>query len=142
QLHFEQLFTAAERWLATVDWAPARKTKLSHVWFGSILGEDKKPIKTRSGDPIALSDLLDEAESRAFVLVNEKNPDLPEEERKAIARAVGIGAIKYADLAQDRVRDYVFDWSKLLAFKGNTAPYLLYAYVRIESIYRKGGDET
>ena len=137
QLHFQQLFTAAERWLAGVDWAPARRPKLSHVWFGSILGEDKRPLKTRTGDPIRLSDLLDEAEARAYLLVNEKNPDLSQDERKGIARAVGIGAVKYADLAQDRVRDYVFDWSKLLAFKGNTAPYLLYAVVRIESIYRK-----
>jgi arginyl-tRNA synthetase len=137
QLHFQQLFAAAERWLASTEWAASRRPKLSHVWFGSILGEDRKPIKTRTGDPIKLSDLLDESETRAQQLVNEKNPELPEQERKDIARAVGIGAIKYADLAQDRVRDYVFDWSKLLAFKGNTAPYLLYAYVRIESIYRK-----
>lgn len=138
QLHFQQLFAAAERWLAGADWAPSHLPVLAHVWFGSILGDDKKPIKTRTGDPIKLLDLLDEAESRAFVLVNEKNPDLPGEERQKIARAVGIGAVKYADLAQDRVRDYVFDWSKLLAFKGNTAPYLLYAYVRVASIYRKG----
>ena len=138
QLHFQQLFAAADRWLASVEWAPSPRPKLSHVWFGSILGGDKKPIKTRTGDPIRLSELLDEAEARALVLVNEKNPGFPEEERKAISRTVGIGAVKYADLAQDRVRDYVFDWSKLLAFKGNTAPYLLYAVVRIESIYRKG----
>jgi len=138
QLHFQQLFAAAGKWLSGVDWAGGRRPQLSHVWFGSILGEDRKPIKTRTGDPIKLSDLLDEAEARALSLVNEKNPDFPEEERRQIAHAVGIGAVKYADLAQDRIRDYVFDWTKLLAFKGNTAPYLLYAVVRIDSIYRKG----
>ena len=79
QLHFQQLFAAADRWLASVEWAPSPRPKLSHVWFGSILGGDKKPIKTRTGDPIRLSELLDEAEALALVLVNEKNPGFPEE---------------------------------------------------------------
>jgi arginyl-tRNA synthetase len=132
QLHFRQLFAAFRRW------HPEAKVKLAHVWFGSILGEDGKPFKTRSGETIRLSDLLDEAEERAFKLVSEKSPDLPEPQRREIARVVGIGAVKYADLLPNRQSDYVFSWDKLLALNGNTAPYLQYAYARIRSIFRKG----
>ncbi|HZR17278.1 MAG TPA: arginine--tRNA ligase [Verrucomicrobiae bacterium] len=135
QLHFRQLFAAFRRW------HPEAKTKLAHVWFGSILGEDGKPFKTRSGETVRLSDLLDEAEERAFRVVSEKSSDLPEEARKEIARVVGIGAVKYADLLPNRQSDYVFSWDKLLALNGNTAPYLQYAYARIRSIFRKGGVE-
>jgi arginyl-tRNA synthetase len=109
------------------------------VWFGSILGEDGKPFKTRSGETIRLSNLLDEAEERAFNLVSEKNPDLPEADRRNIARVVGLGAIKYADLLPNRQSDYVFSWDKMLALQGSTAPYLQYAFTRIRSIFRKGG---
>ena len=116
--------------------------KLKHVWFGAILGEDGKPFKTRSGEIIRLSGLLDEAEQRAFDAVSEKNPDLPEEERHNIARVVGIGAIKYADLSGNRQSDYEFSWDNMLALVGNTAPYLLYAVTRIRSIFRKLGDES
>jgi len=133
QLHFRQLFSAFRRW------HPELPVKLAHVWFGSILGEDGKPFKTRSGETIGLADLLDEAEERALKVVTDKSPELPEAQRKEIARVVGIGAVKYADLLPNRQSDYVFSWDKLLALNGNTAPYLQYAYARIQSIFRKGG---
>lgn len=136
QLHFQQLFAIFRRW------HPEARVKLAHVWFGSILGEDGKPFKTRSGETVRLTDLLDEAEERAFQVVSEKNPELPEAERREIARVVGIGAVKYADLVPNRQSDYVFSWDKMLALNGNTAPYLQYAYARIRSIFRKGGLET
>jgi len=119
-------------------WHPAAKVKLAHVWFGSILGDDGKPFKTRSGETIKLSGLLDEAEERAFKVVSEKSPELPDAQRREVARIVGIGAVKYADLLPNRQSDYVFSWDKLLALNGNTAPYLQYAYARIRSIFRKG----
>ncbi len=134
QLHFRQLFATFRRW------HPEAKVKLAHVWFGSILGEDGKPFKTRSGETVKLADLLDEAEERAFRVVSEKNPDLPEAERRQIARVVGLGAVKYADLLPNRQSDYVFSWDKMLALNGNTAPYLQYAYTRVRSIFRKGGE--
>jgi arginyl-tRNA synthetase len=135
QLHFRQLFAVFRRW------HPGAKVKLAHVWFGSILGEDGKPFKTRSGDTVRLADLLDEAEERALKVVSEKNPELPESERREISWIVGLGAIKYADLLPNRQSDYVFNWDKLLALQGNTAPYLQYAYTRVRSIFRKGGAE-
>jgi arginyl-tRNA synthetase len=131
QLHFQQLFAAFRKWHGE------SKTKLAHVWFGSILGEDGKPFKTRSGETVKLADLLDEAEERAFKIVSDKNPDLPEDQKCEIARVVGLGAVKYADLLPNRQSDYVFSWDKMLALQGNTAPYLLYAYARIRSIFRK-----
>jgi arginyl-tRNA synthetase len=130
QLHFLQLFAAFGKWQSQLP-------KLAHVWFGSILGEDGKPFKTRSGETVKLADLLDEAEERAFKIVSEKNPALPEAQRKEIARVIGLGAVKYADLLPNRQSDYVFSWDKMLALNGNTAPYLLYAYARIKSIFRK-----
>jgi arginyl-tRNA synthetase len=132
QLHFRQLFASFRRW------HPEAKVKLAHVWFGSILGEDGRHFRTRSGETVRLSDLLDEAEERALKVVTEKNPELPEAQRREIARPVGIGAVKYADLLPNRQTDYVFSWDKLLALNGNTAPYLQYAYARIRSIFRKG----
>jgi arginyl-tRNA synthetase len=132
QLHFRQLFAAFGRW------HPDAKLKLAHVWFGSILGEDGKPFKTRTGDTVKLADLLDEAEERAFAVVSQKNAELPEAQRREIARVVGIGAVKYADLLPNRQSDYAFSWDKMLALSGNTAPYLQYAYTRIRSIFRKG----
>jgi arginyl-tRNA synthetase len=136
QLHFQQIFAAFRRW------HPEAKVKLAHVWFGSILGEDGKPFKTRSGDTVKLADLLDEAEERAFKVVSEKSPDLPEAQRHEISRVVGLGAVKYADLLPHRQGDYVFSWDKMLALTGNTAPYLQYAYARIRSIFRKGEADT
>jgi arginyl-tRNA synthetase len=137
QLHFQQVFTAFRKWQAANS-----KLKLAHVWFGSILGEDGKPFKTRSGETVKLADLLDEAEERAFQIVSEKNPDLPEAQRREIARVVGLGAVKYADLLPNRQSDYVFSWDKMLALQGNTAPYLQYAYTRIKSIFRKAEGRT
>jgi len=130
QLHFRQLFAAAKRWGYTMT--------LEHVGFGTILGEDGRPIKTREGEPIKLEALLDEAEERARAVVRDKNPSLSEAEQAHIARVVGIGAVKYADLMQNRTADYRFSWDKMLALDGNTAPYLQYVYARIRSIFRKG----
>lgn len=108
-----------------------------HVAFGSVLGADKKMFKTRSGDSVRLIDLLDEAVGRAGVVVAEKNPELDEATRAEVAEAVGIGAVKYADLSNDRIKDYVFDFDRMLAFEGNTAPYVQYAHARIRSIFSK-----
>ncbi len=138
QLHFQQVFAAFKRW------QPDAKVKLSHVWFGSILGEDGKPFKTRSGDTVKLADLLDEAQERALKVVAQKNSERPEADRlpesqlPEVARVVGLAAVKYADLLPNRQSDYVFSWDKMLALNGNTAVYLLYAYARIRSIFRKG----
>lgn len=137
QLHFRQVFAVFRRWQPEA----AGHMRLAHVWFGSILGEDGRPFKTRSGDTIRLSELLDEAEERALAVVNQKNPDLPEEERRRIARVVGVGAVKYADLLPNRQSDYVFSWDKMLSLQGNSAVYLLYAYARIRSIFRKGAEQ-
>ena len=131
QLHFQQLFSIFRRWHSNTQ------MRLAHVWFGSILGDDGKPFKTRSGETVKLADLLDEAEERALKAVQEKNPDLPQETQREIARIVGLGAVKYADLLPNRQSDYVFSWDKMLALQGNTAPYLLYAYTRVQSIFRK-----
>jgi len=132
-LHFKQIFEIARREGRTADFR--------HVPFGSILGEDRKLMKTRSGDNVALRDVLDEAVARARKLVDEKNPELPESERAEVAKVIGIGAVKYADLCQYRMTDYVFSWDRMLSFQGNTAPYLQNAYVRIRSIFRKAGEE-
>jgi arginyl-tRNA synthetase len=131
--HFKKLFLIVARWKPDAT----KNTKLIHVGFGKILGDDGKPFKTRSGDTVKLGDLLDEAEARAFKIVSEKSSELPEAQRKEIARVVGIGAVKYADLLPNRQSDYIFSWDKMLALQGNTAPYLLYAYARIKSIFRK-----
>jgi arginyl-tRNA synthetase len=141
QLHFQQVFTAFRNWRSSLGPRPLT-LKLAHVWFGSILGEDGKPFKTRSGETVKLADLLDEAEERALKIVSEKNPDLPEAQRLEIARVVGLGAVKYADLLPNRQSDYVFSWDKMLALQGNTAPYLQYAYTRIKSIFRKMGETS
>jgi arginyl-tRNA synthetase len=134
QLHFKQLFAIFRRW------QPEAGVKLAHVWFGSVLGDDGKPFKTRAGETVRLEDLLNEAEERAFKVVSDKNPELDVARRREIARVVGLGAIKYADLSQNRQSDYVFSWDRMLSLQGNTAPYLLYAYTRIQSIFRKGGE--
>lgn len=131
QLHFQQLFSIFRRWY------PKTQTRLDHAWFGSILGEDGKPFKTRSGETVKLADLLNEAEERALTAVQAKNPDLAEATQREIARIVGLGAVKYADLLPNRQSDYIFSWDKMLALQGNTAPYLQYAYTRVQSIFRK-----
>ena len=132
--HFEQLFMTTYKWFGNEK---ISCPKLSHVWFGTILGEDNKAIKTRDGQPVKLMDLLNEAIERAKNMVRAKNPDLTEQEIESRAKAIGLGAVRYADLSQDRTLDYVFSWDKLLALQGNTAPYLQYAVARIHSIFRK-----
>jgi arginyl-tRNA synthetase len=112
-------------------------TRAVHVAFGFVLGTDRKKLKSRSGEPVRFVDVVEEAIERATASVEEKNPDLPGDEQIDIGRMVGIGALKYADLSTDRVKDYVFDWDRMLAFEGNTAPYLQYAHARIRSILRK-----
>ena len=129
QLHFRQLFDAAARWGKTGDF--------QHVAFGSILGEDRKLMKTRSGDNVQLTDVLEEAVDRAAKIIAEKNPDLQGEEAAEIAKIVGIGAVKFAELSQTRLTDYVVAWDRMLALQGDTAPYLQYSTVRIRSIFRK-----
>jgi arginyl-tRNA synthetase len=128
-LHFKQIFAIARREGYTAD--------LRHITFGSILGEDRKLMKTRSGENVPLRDLLDEAVQRARKIVEEKNPDLSEADKNDIAQKIGLGAVKYYDLSQYRMTDYVFSWERMLALQGNTAPYLQNAYVRIRSIFRK-----
>jgi arginyl-tRNA synthetase len=130
--HFKSLFAVAKKW-------GYNAMQLEHVAFGTILGKDKKPYKTRDGDVVGLESLLDEAISEARKVVDENSPDLSVEERARVAEIVGIGAIKYADLSQNRMSDYVFDWAKMMAMNGNTGAYLQYAYARIQSIFRKGG---
>lgn len=110
---------------------------LEHHMFGMMLGKDGKPFKTRTGGTVRLSDLLDEAIERAQNLIREKNPEMPEDELVNVANVVGIGAVKYADLSKNRTTDYIFDWDNMLAFEGNTAPYMQYAYTRVASIFKK-----
>ena len=131
-LHFKQLFAVARR--------EGYNTDLRHVIFGNVLGEDRKLMKTRSGENVPLRELLEEACRRARKIIDEKNPDLSEEEKNDIAEKIGIGAVKYADLSQYRTTDYIFSWDKMLSLHGNTAPYLQNAYVRIRSIFRKAGE--
>ncbi|HAV65091.1 MAG TPA: arginine--tRNA ligase [Verrucomicrobiales bacterium] len=135
--HFRKLFLTFARWQP----AAADRVRLRHIGFGKILGEDGRPFKTRSGDTVKLSVLLDEAEERALKVVTEKNPALTEAERREVARVVGIGAIKYADLSPNRQSDYQFSWEKMLSLQGNTGVYLQYAYTRIRSIFRKAAEE-
>jgi arginyl-tRNA synthetase len=135
KLHFEMLFKVAEM----AGWA--KNTQLQHITFGSVLGEDGKPLKTRSGENVKLKELLDEAVKRAKAVVEEKNPELPDNEKEKIAQAVGIGAVKYADYSNNRTSDYIFSFDKMLAMDGNTAPYMQYAYARIKSIGRKGQEK-
>jgi arginyl-tRNA synthetase len=130
-LHFKQIFEIARR--------EGYKADFRHIPFGNVLGEDRKLMKTRSGENVPLRQLLEEACARARKIVDEKNPELSETEKVDISRAIGIGAVKYADLSQYRMTDYVFSWDKMLALQGNTAPYLQNAYVRIRSIFRKAG---
>ncbi|GAA5215288.1 arginine--tRNA ligase [Corallincola platygyrae] len=132
--HLQQAWTIVRK----AGYIPEQMS-LEHHAFGMMLGKDGKPFKTRSGGTVKLADLLDEAQQRARDLVRSKNPDLTDEELVEIADAVGIGAVKYADLSKNRTTDYIFDWDNMLAFEGNTAPYLQYAYTRIQSIFRKAG---
>lgn len=140
--HFKQVFATA---LAAAEklenWWRVKDVSLEHASFGSVLGEDGTPIKTREGESVKLSDLLDEAERRARVVVDQQSAELPEAEKAQLARDVGIGAVKYADLSKDRTSDYVFSYGQILALDGNTAPYLQYAHARIRSIQRKAAEQ-
>lgn len=127
--HFKQIFDIERMRGVTGDFR--------HVAFGSILGKDRRPFKTRSGDTVSLQDVIDEAVSRATKVVEEKSPDMPDEQKARVAQAVGVGAIKFAELSQNRMSDYIFDWDKMLSLSGDTAPYLQNSYVRVRSIFRK-----
>ena len=129
QLHFRQIFEAAHRWGKHCDFR--------HIAFGSILGEDRKLMKTRSGDNVGLTDVLEESIVRAARAIAEKNPALVGDEAREIAEIVGIGSVKFAELSQHRLTDYVFSWDRMLSLQGDTAPYLQYSHVRIRSIFRK-----
>lgn len=133
-LHFDELFTVARK----AGWLPDT-VHAEHVPFGTMMGKDGKPFKTRSGDTVKLMDLLNEAVTRASALVASKNPELSTDEIAHIGEVVGIGAVKYADLSKNRTSDYIFDWDSMLSFEGNTAPYLQYAYTRVQSVFRKAG---
>ena len=137
-LHLQQVFAVAR----AAGYAP-ETTALEHHEFGAILGADNRPFKTRAGGVVKLMDVLEEGVARAFAQVSEKNPDMDEAERRQIARVIGIGSIKYMELSFNRTSDYVFDWDKMLALDGNTAPYMLYSYARIKSMFRRAGvDES
>lgn len=133
QLHFDQIFAVSAKRGQEVD--------LQFIPFGSILGKDRKMLRTRSGETVQLADVLAEAVDRAMRIVEEKNPELPSGEKAAIAEVIGIGAVKYAELSQFRMTDYIFDWDNMLSLKGNTAPYLINAYVRTRAIFRKLGSD-
>jgi arginyl-tRNA synthetase len=135
QQHLAMVFAVAR----LAGWAD-ESVRLEHVAFGSVLGPEKKMLKTRTGESESLASLVEEAVSRAAKVVAEKSPELPAAEKARIANAVGVGAVKYADLSNDRIKDYVFDWNRMLSFEGNTAPYLMYAHARIRSIVRKANE--
>jgi len=135
-LHLKQIFAVAR----AAGFAPEHLS-LEYLPFGTMKAKDGKPFRTRAGGTVKLMDLLQEAEQRAFDLVSQRSSELPEEQRRQIAQVVGIGAVKYADLSLNRTTDYVFDWDRMLAFDGNTAPYMQYSYARIRSIFRRGGLE-
>lgn len=136
-LHFQQVFAIARK----AEFVPLT-CSLEHIAYGTMMGEDGKPFKTRSGDTIKLRELLEESVKRAYQLVSAKSPNLSDDLRRQISDVVGISAVKYADLSKNRLSDYVFDWSSMLSFDGNTAPYMLYAYARIRSILRKQAVEN
>ena len=133
-LHLKQVFAIAKKARFVAD-----ETVLEHMAFGTMMDKSGKPFKTREGGTTKLIELLEEAQQRAFELVSTKNPDLDEQQRRDIGDIIGISAVKYADLSKNRTTDYIFDWNAMLSFEGNTAPYLQYAYARIQSIFRKAG---
>jgi arginyl-tRNA synthetase len=133
QLHFDQIFAVSAK--------RGQEAELQFIPFGSILGKDRKMLRTRAGETVQLADVLAEAVDRAMLIVEEKNPELSAEEKAAIAEVIGIGSVKYAELSQFRMTDYIFDWDTMLSLKGNTAPYLINAYVRTRAIFRKLGSD-
>jgi len=139
-LHMRQVFASSIRAGYGIAPSTGRPARFVHAAFGAILGEDGRPFKTRSGESVKLSDLLEETFVRATRAVKERSPELSNDEARIVAEAVGVAALKYADLSTDRVKDCMFGFDRMLAFEGNTGPYLLYAYVRIRSIFRKAGE--
>ena len=133
QLHFDQIFAISAK--------RGQKAELQFIPFGSILGKDRKMLRTRAGETVQLADVLAEAVDRAMLIVEDKNPELSAEEKAAIAEVIGIGSVKYAELSQFHMTDYIFDWDTMLSLKGNTAPYLINAYVRTRAIFRKLGSD-
>jgi len=133
QLHFDQIFAISAK--------RGQEAELQFIPFGSILGKDRKMLRTRAGETVQLADVLSEAVARAMLIVEEKNPELAADEKAAIAEVIGIGSVKYAELSQFRMTDYIFDWDTMLSLKGNTAPYLINAYVRTRAIFRKLGSD-
>ncbi|MGB1311721.1 MAG: arginine--tRNA ligase, partial [Leucothrix sp.] len=133
--HLAQVFAIAKK----AGFAPETMS-FEHMAFGTMMGKDGKPFATRTGGTVKLTDLLDEAEQRAFNLVTEKNPELDETTRREISSLVGIGAVKYADLSKNRTSDYIFNWDTMLSFEGNTSPYLQYAHARVQSLFAKAGE--
>ena len=131
--HFKQIFD--------IERMRGVQGDFRHVGFGSILGQDKRPFKTRSGDTVSLQDVIDESVSRAAKVIDEKSPDMPAEEKAEVAKCVGIGAVKFAELSQNRLSDYIFDWDKMLSLSGDTAPYLQNSYVRVRSIFRRAAEQ-
>ncbi|MEL6499028.1 MAG: arginine--tRNA ligase [Planctomycetota bacterium] len=138
-LHFKQVFATAKK--AGFSTRGEREAALEHAPFGMVLGEDGRPFKTRSGENVKLADVIEEATARARRVTAEKNPDLDDAELQEIAQTVAVSALKYADLSSDRVKDYVFSYDRMVSFEGNTGPYLLFANVRIKSIFRKAQDQ-
>jgi arginyl-tRNA synthetase len=138
--HFAMLFAVAK--LIGLDRGTQGEVQFEYAPFGTMLGEDGKPYKSRGSESLRLTDLIDEAEERALAVVNVKNAELPEDQKKSVAHAVGIGAVKYFDLSKDRVSDYVLSWDRMLSLEGNTAPYMLYAYARTRSILRKAAAQN
>ena len=135
-LHFEQIFTLARK-AGFIE----GDIRTQHFGFGTVMGKDGKPYKSRDGGVTKLADLLDEAERRALELLQQKSSDLTEQQQQEIAKVVGISSVKYADLSKNRTSDYIFDWDLMLTFEGNTAPYLLYAFTRVNSIFSRLGEQ-
>jgi arginyl-tRNA synthetase len=139
-LHLRQVFGVSKRAGYAKNPVTGQDAVMEHAGFGSVLGEDGRPFKTRSGESVKLADLIEETIVRATAAVKTRNPEAPAREARTIAEAVGIAALKYADLSTDRVKDYMFSFDRMLSFEGNTGPYLLYALVRIKSIFRKAAE--
>ncbi len=135
--HLQQAWTIVRK----AGYVPANVT-LEHHAFGMMLGKDNKPFKTRTGGVVKLATLLDEATARATRLIEEKSADLSPEQKAQVINAVAMGSVKYSDLSKNRTSDYVFEWDNMLSFEGNTAPYMMYAYTRVQSIFRKAGVDT
>jgi arginyl-tRNA synthetase len=139
-LHLRQFFGASRKAGYATNPVTGREAVMEHAAFGSVLGEDGRPFKTRSGESVKLADLIEETVTRATAAVLSRSPETPKDQARTIAEAVGTAALKYADLSTDRIKDYLFSFDRMLAFEGNTGPYLLYALVRVKNIFRKAAE--